>query len=123
MQLIIKRFIKAEKALKTTEIAFKLDLPITVVQSSLIALINIQMIIELKVLPNTEVVFQPARDINRLTIYDVIDALEKQGENQLPNMNSFSKFSEINTIFDEKIRMITENDLLKERYLNLRLFF
>ncbi len=114
MQLIIKRFIKAEKALKTTEIAFKLDLPITVVQSSLIALINIQMIIELKVLPNTEVVFQPARDINRLTIYDVIDALEKQGENQLPNMNSFSKFSEINTIFDEKIRMIAENDLLKD---------
>ncbi len=114
MQLIVKRFMRAEKALNTTEIAFKLVLPISVVRSSLTALINSQLIVELNVLSTSESVFQPAQDVNNLTIYQVIEALEKQGGNELPNMKSFIQFSAINSLFDEKIKSMPENSLLKE---------
>jgi membrane protein len=114
MQLIVKRFIRAEKALNTTEIAFKLVLPISVVRSSLTALINSKLIVELNILSTSESVFQPAQDINNLTIYQVIDALEKQGGNELPNMKSFVQFLEINNLFDDKIKSMPENSLLKE---------
>lgn len=114
MQLIINQFIHAKKALKAAEIAIKLALPIAVIQSSLTALIESQMIVELKVLSNTETVFQPAKDINGLTVYEVISALEKQGENTLPNMKSFAQLSNIHHLFDEKIKATFENCLLKE---------
>jgi len=114
MQLIIKRFIRAEKALNTTEISFKLALPISVVRSSLIALIKSKLVVELNSLSTSEGAFQPAQDVNYLTIYHVIEALEKQGENELPNMKSFIQFSEINNLFDEKIKSMPENSLLKE---------
>lgn len=114
MSLIIKRFIRKEKILNTTEIAFKLSLPISVVRHSLISLVNCQMLIELKVEAYAETLFQPAREVHNLTIYDVIEALEKQGGNQLPNMKSFVQLSEIDRLFDEKIRDSSENCLLKE---------
>ncbi len=114
MQLIIKRFIRGENALNTTEIAFKLALPISVVRSSLMALIKSKLVVELNSLSTSEGAFQPAQDVNHLTIYHVIEALEKQGENKLPNMKSFIQFSEINKLFDEKIKSMPENSLLKE---------
>jgi hypothetical protein len=85
-----------------------------VIQSSLNTLIACRLIVQLNVIEQGEILFQPAQDVHRLTVYDVIDALEKQGENTLPNMKSFAQLSTINQLFDQKIKAATENCLLKE---------
>jgi membrane protein len=114
MQLIIHQFIHAENAFNAKQIALTLSLPIVVIQSSLNTLIACRLIVQLNVIEQGEILFQPAQDVHRLTVYDVIDALEKQGENTLPNMKSFAQLSTINQLFDQKIKAATENCLLKE---------
>ena len=114
MQLIVQHFIQAKKALDPHSISFKLTLPTAVVQSSLRVLMDCQLIVELKKLSGEAALFQPARDINALTVYEVMDALEKHGVNHLPNMKSFEQFSNIHNRFDEKIQTASENCLLKE---------
>ncbi|NOQ36205.1 MAG: YihY family inner membrane protein [Methylococcaceae bacterium] len=114
MHLIIKRFTNGKTALNSSEIAMKLALPIAVVQASLNRLLNCKMLVELKTPENSEDLFQPAKDVNSLSIYAVVEALEKQGQNKLPNMKSFVQFSEISRLFDEKVKSMPENCLLKE---------
>ena len=114
MQLIVQQFIQAKKALDTHSISHKLSLPTAVVQSSLAALTDCQLIVELKKLSGGETMFHPARDINNLTVYEVMDALETQGANHLPDMKSFEQFSNIHDHFDAQIKMASENCLLKE---------
>ena len=103
-----------EKALDTQSISATLSLPISVVQESLSSLIDSHLIVELKKPENAEAMFQPAKDINQLRVYEVIETLEKQGENQLPNMRSFTEFSKINTAFNKKIQASSDNCLLKD---------
>ena len=113
-QLIVMRFFRAEKVLNATEIAVQLALPFALVNSSLATLVASDILVELKSIQTSEKLFQPAKDINQLSIYTVMHALENQGEKQLPDMKSFEHFSKITASFNEKIKTATENTLLKD---------
>jgi len=66
--LIIKNFIQLDKPLTATEIATKLVIPIAVIQPVLLNLIASHIIVEFKDQDEVDEVYQPAVDINRLTI-------------------------------------------------------
>jgi membrane protein len=103
---IVMRFSNGEIAPNAGQIAKELVLPISVVQKSLAALKNSNLIVELNVLENEEMIYQPSRDINRLTISAVINALETSGRNIVPDMHGYEQFSQLDAS--------AENTLLKE---------
>ncbi len=104
---IVLRFANAEKAINAGEIANQLGLPVTVIQKTLSVLKDSQLIVQLNGVDEDEdEIYQPSRDINRLTIASVINALEISGQNVVPNMKGAEQFSRINAS--------SENMLIKE---------
>lgn len=103
---IVMRFSNGEEAPNAERIAKELVLPISVIQKSLAALKDSNLIVELNVLENEEIIYQPSRDINSLTISAVINALETSGRNSVPEMHSYEQFS--------KLDASAEKMLLKE---------
>lgn len=97
---IVMRFAIGEKASNAEHISSELVLPVSVVQNSLSALIDSSLIVELKVLEGEEVVYQPAQDINKITVKTVINALEITGLNTVPGMKGYEQFSMLNVTVD-----------------------
>jgi len=97
---IVMRFAAGEKASNAEQISSELALPVSVVQNALSALINSSLIVELKVLEGEEVVYQPAQDINNLTVKSVINALEVNGLNIVPGMKGYEQFPSLNVTVD-----------------------
>ncbi len=94
---IVLRFSKGEKAADKEMIATELELPVSVVQKSLTALVDCQLVVELNVAENEQLIYQPARDINNLTVTAVIEALEASGRNTVPGMKAYEQFSELDS--------------------------
>jgi len=92
---IVLRFSNGEVAPDAGQIARELSLPVSVVQKSLAALKNSNLIVELNVLENEDTIYQPSRDINSLTISTVINALETSGRNNVPEMQGYEQFSQL----------------------------
>jgi membrane protein len=111
---IVQRFAKAEKALSLTDLAKQFSLPIQVAQTTLTTLIECGIIVELKSEQGGDAVFQPAQDIDLLTVYTVIERLENQGEKSVPQMEMFENFVKINECFNNRLKTAQENYLLKE---------
>jgi membrane protein len=112
--LLVQQFAKAETALSLTEIAEQLNLPIAVVHSILVSLINSRLIAEIKSSADEEARFQPAQDIELITVYAVIAGLENQGVQSMPDMQAFEIFVQINECLNLKIQTAAENYLLKQ---------
>ena len=113
--LIIKNFIQLDKPLTATEIATKLVIPIAVIQPVLLNLIASHIIVEFK--DRDEVndgVYQPAIDINRLTIAYIINALEQCGQNHLPDISQEQLFMSAVNNFRNLMEVSEQNRLLKD---------
>jgi len=113
-QLIINQFSKNKAPLTLAEICTKLVLPVSVIEPVLDELIESKIIAEMKVEEDEEPVFQPACDTSLLSIAYVIDALEKCGNNTLPDTQGFSYFSNIIEEFEGSLTESANNKLLKE---------
>ena len=113
--LIIKNFIQLDKPLTATEIATKLVVPIAVIQPVLLNLNASHIIVEFKD-PNevNDEVYQPAIDINRLTIAYIINALEQCGQNHLPDMSQEQLFMNAVNNFRNLMEASEQNRLLKD---------
>ncbi len=113
--LIIKNFTQLNKPLTATEIATKLVIPIAIIQPVLLNLISSHIIVEFKDLnENEEDVYQPAVDINILTISYIINALEQCGQNHLPDMNQERLFMNAVNTFNKLMQASEQNRLLKD---------
>ena len=116
MHLIVKNFIKLGKPLTAFEIATQLVIPIALIQPALLNLMTGHILVEYKDQDEeaSEEVYQPAIDINRLTIAYVINALEHSGQDHLPDINQEYLF--MNAVNDFKGLMETseQNRLLKD---------
>lgn len=93
--VIVQRFAKADKSPDAAEIANELLLPVPVVQRILLSLLECHLIVKLNVLEGESDIYQPARDINTLTVDSVLNALEELGQNQIPEMKSYEQFSKL----------------------------
>ncbi|MCK4842135.1 MAG: YihY/virulence factor BrkB family protein [Methylococcales bacterium] len=102
---IVTCFSSGVKAPNAELIASELSLPVSVTQKILTELIDCQLVVELKVSDGEEVIYQPSRDINGLSVAVVIDALETAGQNSVPDMTGYEQFSNLKN---------KENYLLKE---------
>ncbi|MGZ5007699.1 MAG: YihY/virulence factor BrkB family protein [Methylobacter sp.] len=111
--LVIKKFIDLSPPLTADDIAKKLAIPITIIQPVLLKLIASHIIIEFKNQDEYEV-YQPAVDVNKLTIVYVIDALEQCGQNYLPDINQEPPFINIVNNFTKLIEASGQDRLLKE---------
>ena len=92
---IVMRFSNGEEAPDAGQIAKELVLPPSVIQKAIAALKDSNLIVELNVLENEDIIYQPSRDINSLTISAVINALETSGRNVVPEMQGCEQFSQL----------------------------
>jgi membrane protein len=99
--LIVMRFAKTEKAYNAEQIANSLHLPVSVVQKTLSVLIGCDLIVELNVLDDEAVIYQPSTDINKMTVCSVINALETYGRDTVPDMKGYEKFLKFKTPEDD----------------------
>jgi len=112
--LIIKNFTQLNKPLTATEIATKLVIPIAIIQPVLLNLISSHIIVEFKDSNEDEEVYQPAVDINILTIAYIINALEQCGQNHLPDMNQEKLFMNAVNTFNKLMQDSEQNRLLRD---------
>jgi membrane protein len=111
--LIIKNFIQLNKPLTAAEIAAKLVIPIAIVQPVLSDLTASHIIVEFKDEDQGDEVYQPAVDINILTIAYIINALEQCGQNHLPDISQEQLFMNAVNNFRELMEASDQNRLLK----------
>ncbi|MBN1932664.1 MAG: YihY/virulence factor BrkB family protein [Desulfobacterales bacterium] len=115
-RLIIINFSKGKDPLSATEISGILEMPILLVHEVL------QELAESRILTGTmteeyiEPAFQPALDINILTIQYIIEALDRRGIDTIPTAqtNEFKALSETLQKFRDAIEKLPENKLLKD---------
>jgi len=82
--LCAKKFLHEEKPLTSEEISRELGVPIRLVRSVLSELTEARLFSEVCVDHREDVAYQPACDIDRLTIAGVVDRLDQQGITAIP---------------------------------------
>jgi len=114
--LFVKRFSQGEPAYSTREVADELEIPIRIVRQVIFELIEIGVLSEIKTEDPKIVSYQPARSIEVLSIKYIIDKLNTQGVDEIPEGNS-PIVKEIKHSLEEFKGLIgksTANKLLKD---------
>jgi membrane protein len=112
--LIIKNFIQLKKPLTAAEIATELVIPIAIIQPVLFNLIASHIIVEFKDHDDDDERYQPAVDINILSIAYIINALEQCGQNHLPDIDQERLFMEPVNSFTKLMETAEQNRLLRD---------
>jgi membrane protein len=114
--LVISRFFKAEPPMSAFNIAKALEIPIRLAQQILDELVEARILSDTEGKKNKEVSYQPARDINTITINSVIEALEQKGDANIPIAQTpeLSRLSESLKTLNEEIEKSSANRLLKD---------
>jgi len=113
---LVKTFVSDETPLTAVQISQKLEIPIRLTRQMLNDLVESKAFSITKLENNNEPAYQPARDINKLTIQFVIEAMDRSGTGVIHVKDS--KESDILAksleSFHEKIENLPENRLLKD---------
>ncbi len=114
--LLVTNFARAEKPHSARQISAALEIPFRLIQSILMDLMTTNIISETDSEIPEEPSYQPALDINLLTVSYVIGALEKIGVNQLalPENQVSAKIVHTMEQFQDTINNHPENQLLKD---------
>jgi membrane protein len=84
-QVIVKRFCEGKPAWDAPEISRALEIPIRLVRQILHELVESSVLSEIRrPEADKEVLYQPARDVETLTVKWIVDALENRGESHVP---------------------------------------
>lgn len=111
--VIVKNFVHQGNPLTAEQIASHLHTSIAIVHPLLELLVNSQIVVELKTETDYQV-YLPALDINLINVGFVINALEKCGENKLPDLQQEQLFTELLSDFHEWLETNDKNCLLKD---------
>ncbi|MDP1801657.1 MAG: YhjD/YihY/BrkB family envelope integrity protein [Bacteroidota bacterium] len=98
--LVAKGFYNGEKPMTAIDIALKLDLPVRLARNIINEFVSAGIFIEMKTDKDKEVVYQPGITESKLTVKQVIEALEKNGVNTLP-INDTSELIHINQLMKD----------------------
>ena len=114
--LLIKNFAGGQKPLTDTEISAHLRAPIRLVHNILFDLVESRLVSETTTRVDKKFGYQPARDINTLTITSVIDAIEQNGTNSIPVVKNeeFEALSNAIQKFKDVMETSPANKLLKD---------
>lgn len=115
-QLAIKGFSKGAKPLTAAQISQVLEIPIRLVNEILHELVQSGVFSGTVTGEHRELAYQPARDINGLTIEYVIDALERRGIDSIPvaQTEELKALSDALRVFKETVEKSPKNRLLKD---------
>jgi len=115
-RLIISTFLKADPPLSAISISKTLQIPIRLVEQILEELVEAGIVSDTEVKKNKEMSYQPARDINAITINTVIEALDQKGVNNIPVAQTaeLRHLSEALKTLNEEIKKSPANRLLKD---------
>lgn len=111
---LIRNFIRREKPLTDRDISNQLEIPIRLVNEILFDLVKCRIVSVTDT--EGERGYQPALDINALSIQYVIDAMEQQGANTMPFAHTpeFETLSVLLDTFGKTIERLPDNKLLKD---------
>jgi membrane protein len=114
--LLIKNFENGDRPLIDSEISNRLKMPIRLVHNILHDLVQSRVVAETRIRESQEFGYQPARDIQTLTIQFVIDAIEQNGTNSIPitRNEEFGALSAAIEKFREEMKASPANKLLKD---------
>jgi membrane protein len=115
-KLIINKFCSGESPISADTISISLGIPIRLVREILYELVESSIISEInKGEESKEVLYQPARDVEILTIKYVLDALEQRGNSEIPVNDSeeLKKLASNLSKLDELIETAPYNIKLK----------
>jgi membrane protein len=112
--LIIKNFIEQQNPLSAVEIASRLALPAYIIHRVLLELMECQIVVQVKTEDDADEVYLPAVDVNKVTVAYVINALERRGQNNLPDIRQDERFMNLVNEFRQRIENDEQNRLLKD---------
>jgi membrane protein len=122
LHLIITNFRQDQIPLRSHDISHKLEIPIRLVRGILYDMTNAGLISELTTNKEKQLAYQPAFDINVMTVNKVIDILEKKGSDKIPVLESES-YIKLKSILDDyrnsvssdhKETLLKDIDLVKD---------
>ncbi|MDQ2179314.1 YihY/virulence factor BrkB family protein [Marinifilum sp. D714] len=100
LNLIVQNFKQDNKPLCSQEISHQLEMPIRLVREILYNLNNAGLISELTTDKDKQMAYQPAFDINEMTVSKVIDLLEKWGSDKIPVLET-EVYADLKLIIEE----------------------
>ena len=114
--LLIKKFANGDKPLTDVQISDRLAIPIRLVHSILFDLVTSDLVSEIRTKADKEFAYQPARDINKMTIQYVLAALDHKGTEDIPvsKTEDYQALSEALEDFSEAMQGSPANKLLKD---------
>ena len=114
--LLIKKFENGDRPLTDSQISARLEMPIRLVHSVLFDLAESGLASEIKTKSDKEFAYQPARDINKMTIQYVLEALDQKGTADIPvaKTKDYQALSDALQKFGEAMEKSPANKLLKD---------
>jgi len=116
MHSLVKNFCGGKEAETATELSRKLDIPIRLVRQILFELAEAGIASETNKAQNKVSAYQPARDVEALSIKNVINALENKGNDDIPVVQTaqLKKLGNCLADFSTLIEKSNANILLKD---------
>jgi membrane protein len=113
---IIRHFANGDRPLTDIDISSQLKIPIRLVHSILNDLVTSRVVAQTLIRGNRDLGYQPARDINTLTIKSIVDAIDHTGSNNIPvaRTEEFKALSEAIEKFGKEMEASPANRLLKD---------
>ena len=114
--LLVKNFENGDKPLNDSQISARLEMPIRLVHNILFDLVQAGLASEILTKVDKQLAYQPARDINKLTIQYVLRALEQSGTDAIPvvRTDDYQALSEALQDFSDAMESSPANKLLKD---------
>jgi membrane protein len=114
--LIISTFSKKGMPLTASKISQALEIPIRLVQQILDELVESRFFSNTEIKEYNALAYQPACDINIITIKSIIEALDQKGVDNIPIAQTaeLKSLSEVLKLFSDEIDKLPENRLLKD---------
>jgi membrane protein len=113
-QWVVKNFQLMQPPPNADQIATALDLPIAVIQPILNQLTASRVLLTYKIEADPDNVYQPAIDINKISVAYVITALEQCGRNHLSDIKQEQAFKTTLGHFRDLMEQSKHNALLKD---------
>jgi membrane protein len=115
VQRLVKKFYNGEKPADASQLAHELEIPIRLVRQILYELSESGVLSEVRNSKDKEFAYQPAIDVEKITIKFVVDRLEAHGTNDIPvaKLGELNKLSNSLQQLGEIIEKSPANVLLK----------
>ena len=115
VHLLIKKFANGDATLTDSQISPRLKIPIRLLHHIVFDLVESGLVSEICTTSDKELAYQPARDINQLSIQSVLEALDRKGTENIPVADTaeYRALSDALKKFSEAMEHSPANKLLK----------